>query len=305
MTEWMKGDAAYDKDINRANTVDEILELSRNARDRGLAANGVTRNPITGQFEAAVRDAAEQDESARAAAAAAAASGATRADGQEYSRVVTIAGKQIEFSNTSPELLERDIQQAQKLAEVWQQPSAEEQEKQAKNARELAAADRAELDRQLRLGIITTSDYLSKSGAVGDYLEAQGISLDALRERSQEEASKAYQQSWANATREFLNGPGATWPGGNKNLAQMQMAVNALGLIDAEDKVAALVQAYEYLKQAGTLFDREVTQAEILKSTQDMTPAEILQAWKEQQPGYAMGDATAANQALINSFRRR
>lgn len=296
---FMKGDDAYTRDINKTQNFDEILELSRRARDRSPLANGVTRNPITGQFEAAVRDAQETDESARAAA-----SGVTHADGEVYSRTIEINGRAIEFSNTSQELLERDIAQAQELAKVWAQPSQEEQDAAAKNAREIAAADRAELERELRLGIIDAATYLERSGAVGEYLQSQGVDINTLREQSQKLEAENFQGSWAQATDQFLAGPGARYPGGVKNQKQMEMAIQVLGLQD-QPSVESLVKAYEYLKSREALFVPDTAEAEARKFAANATPQEILEAWKQRQPGYEMGDASAANAALIQSFRRR
>jgi hypothetical protein len=293
MTDFMQGDKAYAADIAKTQSVEEILELSRHARDRGLAANGVTRNPITGQFESAVRDAAAQEEATRAAAA--------NAGERPYTRTVTIAGKEIEFSNSDHEMLERDIQSALQVAEVLQAPTRQEQ---TDLERQRALMERVELERQFKTGQITTAEFLQKSGAVGEYLESQGISIDTLRANAQKHEADTFQQSWAQATDAFLQGPGAMWPGGNRNLAQIQTAIAALGLQD-QPSVESLVKAYDYLKTHNTLFERETTQKEIIDSLKDNTPQEILEIWKRSHEGFAAGDASKANEDFINAFRRR
>jgi hypothetical protein len=90
---------------------------------------------------------------------------------------------------------------------------------------------------------------LERSGAVKEYLENQGIPIDDLREAVQEKSSTRFEQSWADATQEFLNGPyGADWPGGDQNLEIIGLKLQQLGLTDAEDKVGALAKAYADMK---------------------------------------------------------
>jgi hypothetical protein len=77
-------------------------------------------------------------------------------------------------------------------------------------------------------------------------LEAQGISVDDLREFSANKQNEAFQQSWAEAAETFrANHP--DWIGGEANQA---LFARLLGenpeLMDAEDKSAALEAVYYY-----------------------------------------------------------
>lgn len=125
----------------------------------------------------------------------------------------------------------------------------------AKKAAEDAAVFKADLELKFKRGEITTSDYLEQSGALKEYLEKQGVPLDALRESVNRTQDSAEAQSWEDATKEFLNGPaGKDWPGGDNNLEIIGLKLQSLNLVDAKDKVAALAQAYAAMKATGTIF---------------------------------------------------
>jgi hypothetical protein len=159
----------------------------------------------------------------------------------------------------------------------------------------------AEID--FRTGAITLPEYLERSNAIGDYLEKEGISLEQVKAESDKRANAAYEQAWASAVQEFLTQ--SDWPGGNKNLALMNTTLLALGLTDAEDKVAALQTAYESMKKDGIIFDREATEAEVMKSVEKLSPQELLEMWKSVTVGdTTAGDASKANDAFVRAFSR-
>ena len=118
-----------------------------------------------------------------------------------------------------------------------------------------------------------------------------------------EEAAEAQQaQSWAQATEAFLNGPGADWPGGAQNLQIIGMEIASHPeLINAEDKVAALAQAYQYMKEKNIVLDPGITTQEQVLALADQakSPQELLEAFKESH----RGDTESANAAFISAFR--
>jgi hypothetical protein len=66
------------------------------------------------------------------------------------------------------------------------------------------------------------------------------------------------EQSWDQAVQEFLHSPaGSDWPGGDKNRDMMGQELQALNLVDAKDKVAALAQAYASMKSKGIVVPYE------------------------------------------------
>jgi hypothetical protein len=80
-------------------------------------------------------------------------------------------------------------------------------------------------------------------------LEAQGISVDDLREFSQNKKGEAYQQSWSDAVTEFQQGAGKMWPGGERNLQTAQELILASPeLMDNPDKVAVLTAVFEHMQ---------------------------------------------------------
>jgi hypothetical protein len=151
---------------------------------------------------------------------------------------------------------------------------------------------------KFKRGEISPADYLEQSGAVADYLEKQGVPIETL----QLTASKQFEQSWEDATKQFLHcAEGASWPGGQQNLEVIGLTIANLGLTEAEDKRGALVQAWKEMQRKGTIFDPGPSPTDVLKATASMTPAEILQAWKEQHGG-ENADPNAANQAFVKAY---
>jgi hypothetical protein len=110
-------------------------------------------------------------------------------------------------------------------------------------AEEIAA--KVELELKFKRGEITTEQYLNESGAVGNYLREQGIDLESLRSTTDQH----FEQSWADATDEFLNSPeGSAWPGG-PNLKVMGDLLAANNLESADDKVGALKACFQFMKE--------------------------------------------------------
>jgi len=110
---------------------------------------------------------------------------------------------------------------------------------------EADAVAKVELELKFKRGEISTADYLAESGAMDEYLQAQGISLDAVRQISDD----GYEKSWADATTEFLNGPaGSDWQGGKDNLKEIGETLIALHL-DRSPTVESLERAYTDMKR--------------------------------------------------------
>jgi len=289
---FMKSDKNLDADVNKAQTPDEIREMLYRAVERSQI--GFSRDPVSGRFTST-------GDPATAASAA---------EPHTYTRSVMIGGQTFDFTANDPETLEVQINAAREVyahlenaqSDAVDEPTAAEIE--AAHQRKLFNDMQAQSEFQR--GEISVKEYLERTGAVGDYLESQGIDIDQLRENTQAHEAQVYEQSWAQAVQKFLSvdGPGADWPGG-KNQKLIETALIALGLSD-QPSVESLAKAYDYLKQNGTLFphEAEVTQADIVRATEKMAPAEILELWKQSQPGASYGDGTKANEAFISQFRK-
>jgi hypothetical protein len=143
----------------------------------------------------------------------------------------------------------------------------------ARKEAEDQAAAKAELELKFRRGDISAADYIAQSGAMKDYLAAQGVPLDALKAAIDQNKDAAESQSWADATQVFLNS--SDWPGGDKNLEIIGLELAAMGLVDAKDKVAAINQAYESMKRKGTIFppDAPAAVAAVVPSVAAVVPA--------------------------------
>ena len=212
----------------------------------------------------AAQDAATTQAAADAAKAAADAAKAAETPA-DFSRTETIGGREFAFTATSELELERMITQAYKVAYGVQPTQTVPDVVEVSDADKAAiaaaqAAEKAELELKFKRGDISASEYIEQSGAIKEYLEKVGIPLDELRNTVEQGRNKAFEQSWEQATEEFLHSAaGADWPGGEKNTELIGLKMAALGLVNADDKVAAMAQAYQALKAEGMLFAVETS----------------------------------------------
>jgi hypothetical protein len=102
---------------------------------------------------------------------------------------------------------------------------------------------------QYRLGQISLTDLISQSGVV------------------EEIQNRQIEQSWAQATQEFLRSPEAMdYPGTPEVREWLGQWINEHDLLDTTDRLGALKQAYTALKQANADSDR-ANQEEAFRKT--------------------------------------
>ena len=98
---------------------------------------------------------------------------------------------------------------------------------------------------------ITAAANKIANTVVNDALAAEGISIEDLRELAAgKQQDRSVVTDWSIAAERFKAGPGADWPGGEDYREALGQTIGLLGLADATDKVAALSQAWEYMKQS-------------------------------------------------------
>jgi hypothetical protein len=277
--DFMKADAALTADINKAQTYEDLRALLENATSRSGIAD---RDPQTGQF-------VRRDPLTPANQTA-------EPEDAQVTKTETIGGREFTFTGTDAKVTQQ-ITQAYKIAEAVKpisQPVSQPARLKTMAERGQELLDRKELDMQFRTGLMTADEYLARTGAVEDYLAAQGFDVQAA-------AAKQFEQSWAQATETFLRDTpeGQSWKGGQKNLEIAGNLIQSHGLSDAQDKVAALRQIAREMAEKGLMFDGDVSPEQIIESTQDASPQEILEAWKSKQ-----GTPEEANQKFIEIHRR-
>jgi hypothetical protein len=185
----------------------------------------------------------------------------TPAAKEVFTSTEIIGGKEFTFTAGSQQELDNAITNAYRVAVEIAPPAGQARDAQGRfvSAQDQGRADedaaqRAELEQEFRLGLITAEQFVEKSGVLSQYLGERGIDVAEI----QEARDRGYEQSWKDASAEFINTPeGRTWPGGEKNLEILGMKIYALNLQNAPDKVAALKAAYEEMKKNGTLFPTE------------------------------------------------
>jgi hypothetical protein len=208
----------------------------------------------------AADQAAAEQARATAAAAEQAAAQAAAAAAQTVTRSVNIAGTIFNFEGASEAEVDRLELNALKIAYAVREEKSAAVEPVPDAAAVAAAAEaevaaKADLERKFRLGEVSASDYIQQSGALTQFLESNGISIDALKETVNEKLGAKVAQSWAQAGEVFRNSlAGADWPGGDRNQEIIGLKLAAMGLIEAPDKVAAITQAYAALKQSRAYF---------------------------------------------------
>lgn len=131
-----------------------------------------------------------------------------------------------------------------------EQPRNNQGQFQSQADHELDVIAKADLELKFKRGEISTDDYLAASGAIERHLEAQGISVEVLRETSQAKQVERVTQGWEQATNEFLRSvEGSTWLGGDENKNTIGKILEENKLVDAEDKVGALKEAFRYMQE--------------------------------------------------------
>lgn len=219
------------------------------------------------QRQAAAKDAADAQQTADAQAEAdrvAAEQAAATAQPTSVTRTEVIAGKEFNFEGADDADLDRQVLAAYKVAFAIQTPRESAPVVAAPDPAALAAAAEAdaaakvELELKFKRGEISASDYMEQSGALDAYLEKKGISVDALKAAVDQNEGTQFEKSWAQATEEFLHSSlGADWPGGDRNKNILGMRIAALNLIDAEDRVTAIAQAWADMKQNHLVFEND------------------------------------------------
>jgi DNA gyrase inhibitor GyrI len=278
MSEFMKSDKRLDADINKAQTFEDLRALLENATVRSGIAE---RDPQTGQF-------VRRDPLISAAQTVAPAE-------EEVTKTEVIGGREFTFTGTAGDVA-KAVADAYRVAEAVTEaaeapapitPRSVRAKTQAEREREIC--DRTELDLQFRRGELTTAEYLDRTNAIGEYLAEKGFDV-------QEAASRQFEQSWAQATESFLRDSpeGQSWKGGQKNLEIIGNLIQSHGLVDAQDKVAALRSLAREMREKGLEFDGDYTPQQVNEMTTSANPQEILEAWKQQQP-----DPETANQEFI------
>jgi len=234
---------------------------------RALILDAAQKQSDTAAQLAADQVAAEKAAADKVAADQAAAEAAVAAQG--LTRVVEIGGRSFTFEGASEAELDRLELNAIKVAYAMHESEAAAEvvidPAEATRAAEAEVAAKADLERKWRAGEITSADYIQQSGALKQYLENEGVSLESLKAVVDSNKDTQFEQSWAQAGETFRNSAaGADWPGGLKNQELIGLKIAALGLADAIDKVAALAQAYAAMKQSGLYFpngDNDATPA--------------------------------------------
>lgn len=229
--------------------------MSPEAIKEALLAEAQRQQAATQQTEADKQAAA----AAKADADKKAAEAAAAANQPVFTRTLTINGRDFSFEADTELELEKLVNNAYAVASAYQQTPEPVQQTQDEptEAQKKAAADaeiarRADLELKFKRGEISTADYLEQTNAVEEHLAKKGISIEKLKETVEHTELEQEKNSWASATTEFL--ATSDWPGGDRNLNLIGMQIEKMDLLNAEDKVGALRQAYAELKSKNMLF---------------------------------------------------
>ncbi len=123
-------------------------------------------------------------------------------------------------------------------------------------------ATKKALSLKLQLGQISVAEYLEQSGAVNEYLESQGVPLTELQTAVKERQETRFTQDWVEAVEAFRNSAeGLDWPGSQENLLTIGRIIAKNNLTDAEDKTAALIAAFNYMKENNLVADTPESRA--------------------------------------------
>ncbi len=168
-----------------------------------------------------------------------------------------------------------------------------------------------DLELKFKRGELSTQEFLEQSGAIAHYMASHGAPLEQIVQTVQEAQAQQEIESWRDAVQTFLTtASGADWPGNSKNLEMIGLQIQSLGLVDASDKVAALAQAYQSMKQKGILFPPEVAVqaanelAALQEAMGSATSAEEVRQAVEQYKSNLQGAGVDANTHFVQTFSR-
>ena len=198
------------------------------------------------------------------------------------SKTITVNGITYALTGTAEDLTRLETELYRAALQTKTAPS-QEQPRDAASGRfvEQHVDDAAETNRladlQLRfqLGQLDAASYIRESGAITSYLNEQGVDIDALKEFSATKQTERVEKSWASATEEFLQGAGASWPGGTAN---QQKIGEVLLQMDAAESPSAenLARAFAYMRSNGLIDNTESQTHEAISSAR--TPEELREA---------------------------
>lgn len=236
------------KAIQEAVSTADVKSLLIAEAERQLA----TKTALDESQAVAEKAAADKIAADKAAADAAAVAA------QVFTRTEVIGGRSITFTAGSDSELDREVLNAYKVAYALREPEATAttvDPAEAARAAEAEVLAKTELERKFRANEISAADYIEQTGAMDKYLEKAGVSLESLQKVTQADQSAKVVNSWKSAAEAFkLTPAGLDWPGGDKNQELIGLKIAALGLTDADDKVAALNIAYAEMKRTGLYF---------------------------------------------------
>jgi hypothetical protein len=203
-------------------------------------------------------------------------------DQAAFTKVVTINGKDYTASGaTEAEMLRQESAIFQNLFEQTSAdappPDPRGRDERGRFVQDAAAREadiiaKSELELRFKRGEITASDYIEQSGAVKEYLEAQGVPMDTLREIADQKTTS----NWEEATRQFREiDEGRIWVGGAENLQKLGNLIIQMGAADAPN-VENLRRAAEYLRVNNLLVENpEATQRQQIESAKSQAELDI------------------------------
>lgn len=177
-----------------------------------------------------------------------------------FARTVVIQGQKFILEGGSESELDRREIEARKVAEAQptDQPVRDANGrfvKQPTDAEDAAAqqrfVDAADLQLQFQRGEINVEEYLERSGVLGEAVE-KALDERGVSEIVQERQGQKLQQSWESATAAFLEA-NPSWEGGEQNKTLIGNLLAENGLTEAEDKLQAMQDCYNYARQNNLL----------------------------------------------------
>lgn len=205
-------------------------------------------------------------------AAAVAAAGDTKKDDQPttYRATLTVNGAEMVFEDTDPAKVLEQYSAAVSASQLAAPPastSTSTTQADDKKSAGLTAAEMFDIGTRLIGGDPTGLDtLLQKSGAIGRYLETQGVSIHALKTATQKTQTDAVFDDLTTAKNGFIQKVKAgeiDFPGGTQNEKMMGIM---LARVQAEDKAAgrdgkftvqSFERAYDLMKKEGLVFPAE------------------------------------------------
>jgi hypothetical protein len=184
-----------------------------------------------------------------------------------FAKTISVDGQKIILESPTEEGL---VQEELKVMRALFDKPADTEQTRDSNGRFVAQPSLEEIEAEAARVATIDPAAAALSSTVTAALEAAGISVNDLREFSQNKQGEVFQQSWEQATTEFRNSPeAADWVGGEKNFQILSDLIASTPAWLSQPSASTISAAWTYMKETNRVVDNpELTTRDAIQKAQ-------------------------------------